>query len=85
MDPTESSSVRNPYEVLGVSPDASGEEIRDAYWRLVRFHRTEGDPAWTAAHLGEIQEAYELLSDPARRAQIDAANDGPPAPAPAIP
>jgi signal peptidase I len=88
MDPTESSSVRNPYEVLGVSPDASGEEIRDAYWRLVRFHRTEGDPAWTAAHLGEIQEAYELLSDPYRRAQLDASNGGlaaPPAQTPAAP
>ena len=36
-------AVRNPYEVLGVSPDASPEEIRDAYWRLVRFHRTEGE------------------------------------------
>src|ERR671933_881547 len=67
-------AVRNPYEVLAVSPNASMEEIRDAYWRLIRFYRTEGDPAspWTAAHLEEIQEAYELLSDPRRRAQMDA-------------
>ena len=74
MDPTESPGVRNPYEVLGVSPDASGEEIRDAYWRLVRFHRTEGEPAWAASHLEEIQQAYELLSDPTRRAALDASN-----------
>jgi signal peptidase I len=75
MDPPDGpGAVRNPYEVLGVSPDASPEEIRDAYWRLVRFHRTEGETAWTATHLGEIQNAYELLSDPQRRAELDAAN-----------
>jgi signal peptidase I len=92
-----SDAVRNPYEVLGVSPDASQDEIRDAYWRLVRFHRTEGETAWTATHLGEIQDAYDVLSDPARRAEVDAGNGGappmppwfqpgPPAlPAPAVP
>ena len=66
-------ALRNPYEVLGVSPNASIEEIHDAYSRLTRFYRTEGDPSSpsTAAHLEEIQEAYELLADPARRAQLD--------------
>jgi signal peptidase I len=67
-------AVRNPYEVLGVSPDASPEEIRDAYWRLIRFHQLEGEPPRTPTHLGEIQDAYELLSDPSRRAELDAAN-----------
>jgi signal peptidase I len=87
MDQAEGSgAVRNPYEVLGVSPDASQEEIRDAYWRLVRFHRTEGESAWTATHLGEIQDAYDLLSDPARRAALDAGNgDAPSAPPPVPP
>ncbi len=69
-------AVRNPYEVLGVSPDASTEEIRDAYWRLVRFHRLEGETAWMPTHLDEIQDAYEVLSDPSRRAELDAANGG---------
>jgi len=68
--------VRDPYEVLGVSPDASPDEIRDAYWRLVRFHREEGDAAWMPTHLGEIQDAYDVLSDPSRRAELDAANGG---------
>jgi signal peptidase I len=75
--------VRDPYEVLGVSPDASSEEIRDAYWRLVRFHRTEGEAAWTPTHLGEIQAAYDVLSDPARRAELDAANGAHEQPRPA--
>jgi signal peptidase I len=76
MDRPEGTSVRSPYEILGVSANASTDEIRDAYWRLVRFHRTEGDPAWRSTHLEEIQHAYELLSDPERRAQLDAGNDG---------
>ena len=76
MDPPEGPHVRTPYDVLGVSPDASPEEIRDAYWRLVRFHRMEGETAWTATHLGEIQDAYEVLSDPSRRAELDAVNGG---------
>jgi signal peptidase I len=73
-DPNRPRAARNPYEVLAVSPNASTEEIRDAYWRLVRFYRTEGDPSspWTAAHLEETQEAYDALSDPSRRAEIDA-------------
>jgi signal peptidase I len=80
MDPRAPSAARNPYEVLGVSPEASLDEIRDAYWRLVRFYRTQADPSspWTAAHLEEVQSAYELLSDPARRAEVDAGNHGSP-------
>jgi signal peptidase I len=77
MDPSDGAGmVRDPYEVLGVSPDASAEEIRDAYWRLVRFHREEGDAAWMPTHLDEIQDAYDVLSDPSRRAAHDAANGG---------
>jgi signal peptidase I len=77
MDPPNGpGAVRNPYEVLGVSPDASPEEIRDAYWRLIRFHQLEGEAPRTPTHLGEIQDAYDLLSDPSRRAELDAANGG---------
>jgi signal peptidase I len=77
-EPNRPRAVRNPYEVLAVSPNASTEEIRDAYWRLIRFYRTEGDASspWTAAHLEEIQEAYEALSDPSRRAEVDAGDGG---------
>src|SRR5881394_4337575 len=86
MDPSDGpGAVRNPYEVLGVSPDASSEEIRDAYWRLVHFHRTEGEAAWMPTRLGEIQDAYELLSDPSRRAELDAANGGFASAAPEMP
>ncbi len=74
--PDRPGAVRNAYEVLGVSANASLQEIRDAYWRLVRFYRTESDPAdpWTASHLEDVQGAYELLTDPTRRAELDAAD-----------
>jgi signal peptidase I len=85
MDPAGSSRVRNPYDVLGVSPNASLDEIRDAYWRLVRFYRTEGDAAWQATHLEEVQEAYDLLSDPGRRAALDAGDGGTAVTQPAAP
>src|SRR4029453_19560089 len=86
MDSTDGpGTARNPYEVLGVSPDASQEEIRDSSCRLVRFPRMEGETEWTATHLAELQDAYEVLSDPFRRAELDAGNGISPAPPPEWP
>lgn len=87
MDQPDGRGVRNPYEVLAVSPNASSEEIRDAYWRLIRFYRTEGEMStqWAAAHLEEIEAAYELLSDPMRRSQLDATDGTAAAPPPFAP
>ena len=60
--------TRDPYSVLGVSRTASLAEIREAYWRQVRFHSmgTEAGP-----RLQELREAYETLTDPSRRAAYD--------------
>ena len=69
--------TRDPYSVLGVSRTASLAEIREAYWRQVRFHSmgTEAGP-----RLQELREAYETLTDPSRRAAYDSpAVDGEPA------
>src|SRR5262249_16519397 len=68
-----SGAVRSPYEVLGVPEDASDAEIFIAYSRLTRG----GDEPPSPERLAEIRSAYETLSDPARRAEWDAA-DGPP-------
>jgi signal peptidase I len=59
----------DPYEILGVPHDASPEEIELAYRRLIA-----ADGAIDSARYGEIQMAYELLSDPERRAEFDAAD-----------
>jgi len=75
---SENTSVaRDPYSVLGVSRTASLAEIRDAYWRQVRFHSMGTDPG---VRLQELREAYETLTDPVRRAAYDSpAVDGEPA------
>ena len=47
------------YKVLGVSRDASQEEIKRAYFRMVRQHTPDSDPEM----FQEIRRAYEALKD----------------------
>lgn len=51
--------MKNYYEVLGLSPEASQAEIKKAYFKLVRKHSPEKDPE----AFQEIREAYEYLKD----------------------
>ena len=58
------------YSVLGVNRNSSPEEIKAAYRKLAaRYHpdRPQGD----TKRFQEIQHAYDVLSDPQRRAQYD--------------
>jgi HJR/Mrr/RecB family endonuclease len=57
------------YEIMGVPPTASAAEIRARYRKLIlRIHPDlDGPPAL----FRQVQEAYEVLSDPARRASYD--------------
>ncbi|HIE33463.1 MAG TPA: J domain-containing protein [Thermodesulfobacteriaceae bacterium] len=61
------------YEILGVSPDASEEEIKRAYRRLARKYHPDLHPGDKKAEerFKEINEAYEILSDPQKRAEYD--------------
>jgi signal peptidase I len=65
--------VTDPYALLGVGRGATTDEIRDAYWRQVRFHSIGDNPR---PRLEQLQEAYDILTDPSRRAEYDAAADG---------
>ena len=63
-------SHRDPYEVLGIGADATGADIARAWRRTARAVHPDsrpGDPA-AAAEFQAVADAYELLSDPARRA-----------------
>jgi len=64
--------VRDLYEILGVGRDATEEEIRRAYRTLAREHHPDvsGDPA-AEERFKEIAGAYEILSDPDKRARYD--------------
>ncbi|HYU58309.1 MAG TPA: molecular chaperone DnaJ [Actinomycetota bacterium] len=60
------------YAVLGVSPDATEEEITRAYRRLAREHHPDvNDDPTAEQRFKEIAAAYETLSDPAKRRQYD--------------
>src|ERR1700722_7234013 len=61
------------YETLGVAKGASGEDIKRAYRRLaMQFHpdRNPGD-AVAEEKFKEASEAYQVLSDPQKRAAYD--------------
>src|SRR3954453_13823400 len=63
---------RDPYEVLGVSRDADGREIKKAFRRLARQLHPDVNSAETAEEdFKEAAEAYEILSDPERKATYD--------------
>lgn len=65
--------TRDYYDVLGVARDASGEEIKQAYRGLARRHHPDvaDDKSKAELTFKEINEAYEVLSDPGKRAQYD--------------
>ena len=66
-------AAQTPYEVLGVKPDASADEIRKIYRKLAKqFHPdiNPGKPE-AEARFKEISAAYDLLSDSDKRARYD--------------
>lgn len=61
------------YEILQVSRDASAEEIKRAYRRLARDSHPDANPGdvEAEARFKELAAAYEVLSDPDKRARYD--------------
>ncbi len=63
---------RDYYEVLGVSRDASVDEIKSAFRKLARQYHPDVNKASDAEEkFKEINEAYGVLSDPQKRARYD--------------
>ena len=62
----------NPYDVLGVSKDASDQEIKRAYRKLSKkYHPDLNHEPGAEEKFKEVNEAYEILSDPQKKAQYD--------------
>lgn len=60
------------YKILGVARDASQEEIKRVYRRLARkYHPDVSKEANAEERFKEVQEAYEVLRDPEKRAAYD--------------
>ena len=66
----------DPYAVLGVAHGASDAAIHDAYRSAVR--RTHPDAGGSSEAFEQVQEAYEVLRDPARRRRWEAERPAPP-------
>src|SRR5689334_8629608 len=61
------------YKILGVTRSASADEIKKAFRKLARTHHPDVNPGdkKAEAKFKEINEAYEVLSDPDKRQRYD--------------
>src|SRR4051812_29040208 len=64
--------MRDPYEVLGLRRDASADDIKSAYRRLAKkLHPDLNPDKRVEQQFKEVTAAYDLLSDPEKRARYD--------------
>ncbi|MDO8362534.1 MAG: J domain-containing protein [Actinomycetota bacterium] len=59
------------YDLLGVAPQAPADEIRQAYRRQARAHHPDRHGDGRADRMAEINHAWSVLGDPARRREYD--------------
>ena len=65
--------MRDPYDVLGVDRSATQDEIKSAFRKLAAQHHPDKNPGDDGAQqrFKELNAAYQILSDPQKRAAFD--------------
>lgn len=65
--------MKDPYKIIGVSRNVDQDEIKKAYRKLARELHPDSDPKnpWAEDDFKELSAAYDLLSDPQKRARYD--------------
>ncbi|NNM70071.1 MAG: DnaJ domain-containing protein [Gallionella sp.] len=64
--------MENLYNILGVAPNASTDEIKKRYRSLaMRYHPDRNSDAGADLRFNAIQKAYEVLTDTKRRIEYD--------------
>ena len=68
---------KNPYEILGVARDATDTDIKKAYHKLVMKYHPDKNPGDKSAEekFKEINNAFDILKDPQKRAAYDRFGD----------
>ena len=63
--------TRSPYDILGVSPNASADEVKRAYRKKARENHPDLNPndPGAAARMNEINEAYDRITNPEKYAK----------------
>jgi curved DNA-binding protein CbpA len=60
------------YKILEVQPTASMEEIKRSYHRLARLHHPDLNQQALDIHIKRLNQAYEIIGNPEKRANYDA-------------
>uniref|UniRef100_UPI00289CFE3F DnaJ domain-containing protein n=1 Tax=Tianweitania sp. TaxID=2021634 RepID=UPI00289CFE3F len=65
--------MRDPYEVLGVSKDASAKDIKSAFRKLAKKYHPDQNPDDPKAkeRFNAANQAYEIVGDDDKRRQYD--------------
>jgi curved DNA-binding protein CbpA len=64
--------LKNYYEILGLTPEASPEDIHKTYIKLAKQYHPDHNDNLDDRHMIELNQIYEILSNPIKKQEYDA-------------